>query len=368
MSVVDFSSGADAALPSIRNGFYQGPILASDGSLEPIITYFDKLLGQDRVRAIGSADDGSLKLAIDFNLDRELTTEVAFIRTPDDWGGYDHHIIASTQYGCPHTCGMCVDGLPNSFKAHMSPEQMAYAAYRVLQEAEKIRGIDPTAKFIIMQLGSGDPGANGMNAGAFIRNVHKVDQRIKGVYTSTAGALGKNNMPHIVAAAIEAKSKGVIVEAQFSVHTLDPEKRHQLISLPATPLDKIREAAWSYAAKTRNNAYINYMVVPGWNNSLEDARALAKYVPENCILKLVRLNPTDDLFQLPQFLQVECTDKDVGRFSDLVMTAFMAAQNHSLIITPKDNAALVEAACGTVGRGALKGRSQLQLIKGFEPN
>lgn len=328
-----------------QNGYYNGPKI-EDG-LEPVIEHLDAHSEFKLVKSV----NGSIRMQFEFREGLEvLKAEMAFIRKPDDWGdGHDHHLIGSVCVGCTHGCSMCVDGIPKSWKADFSPEQQAYMQRKTLEAANEIEPIAPNAKIKLLLTGSGDPFAAAHNMVRLAPALREVDDRLVTMYASTAGAI--RNMDLMVETAHKAKENGVRVDSQFSVHTFDPEKRRVLIPNPNIHPVTLAQSAQEFHERTENTAYINYMVVPGWNDSDVDAALIAQHVGEGCTLKLVEFNDTGAIegFKLPEFLQgKKCSRADVENLQAKVITKMRELGRNFEIITPEDRAYEVDAACGTV--------------------
>jgi len=402
--VTGFSPVASGLTQTNRlRGHYpdSAPRLERDGP-QAVKGYFDQYFREhpERIRVVDYSEDGSVTIAMYYYVDlqdhdNDLTTTISFIRNPESLHGVTHNIVGSTQFGCNHPCLTCKDGLPKSFKGHMVKEHMFDATARIIWIADQFAPIADDATIELLQTGQGDPLRNGFNVAPFFRHLHLVDSRIVRAYSSTAGAL--HTLTEMIDAANVAKGHGIIISCQFSLHT--PFQKERAIFMPGlnTKVEDLLQAAKRFHDETNNPAYINYIVIRGWNDSPEHAEALARMIPEGCILKLVALNSVKELvgerddygnvyvsdinpdlegtpdiagkpihqIQIPKAFQIELTPEearhDVWKFRERIDVCGRGTQ----ITSPEDKAGIVGADCGMVSNG--KGNNQHKMISVIRP-
>lgn len=194
-----------------------------------------------------------------------------------------HTVCVSSQVGCPVGCTFCATG-EGGFVRHLSvAEIVAQPLYyaRLLREQEQ-------AVTNIVVMGMGEPL---LNYDATWQSIERWnDSRGFGlgarkITISTAGYV-----PGIERLAGEELQVGLAV----SLHAADDALRDELVPLNATyPLSKVLAACREYVLRTRRRVTIEYALIQHVNDSLSQARQLARLLRGLvCHVNLIPLNPT----------------------------------------------------------------------------
>jgi 23S rRNA (adenine2503-C2)-methyltransferase len=205
------------------------------------------------------APDGTAKFA--FRTWDEHVVESVFIPHADH-----NTVCVSSQIGCAYGCPFCAtgqQGLVRSLTAGEIVEQVV----RVQREqgTRRVRNV--------VFMGMGEPLANYQ---AVLRAVRLLNQAgglhigARHIAISTCG---------LPAEIRELAGEGLQLNLSISLHGATDEVRSQLVPVNRThPLAEVMEAARHYARVTGRKVSFEYTVVPGVNDSAEQAKLLAGLV------------------------------------------------------------------------------------------
>jgi len=232
------------------------------------------------------SDDVTQKLLMELE-DRSLI-ETVLIRAPQTGVGRERSrktVCVSIQVGCAYGCKFCASGLAG-FKRNLSAAEVVAQLMQIcrMEDAHPGRAKDEIASFDnIVFMGMGEPLANydalvraigilnadwGLNFGA------------RRITVSTSGLA-----PQIERLAGE----GVAVRLAISLHGATNEVRERIMPVNKRyPLEKLIPAAKAFRQRHGRMLTLEFILIEGINDSLEQAGGLAKIAEElhahvNCI-------------------------------------------------------------------------------------
>lgn len=188
-------------------------------------------------------------------------------------------VCISSQVGCALACDFCMTG-KLGFQRNLEAWEIVDQVLQIRDEAERpVRGV--------VFMGMGEPLLNYANATKAARILcHPAGLAISGrsITFSTAGWVPgirryrADHLPYRLA---------------FSVTSAIPEKRAEVLPVEKTwPLETLVEEIRAYAAERKERAMVAYVMISGFNTSLEDAQAL-KTLFDGVPLKLDLIDVTD---------------------------------------------------------------------------
>jgi len=222
------------------------------------------------------ASDGSAKLAF-------RTTDGHLIETVLILHRSRITVCVSSQVGCAFGCAFCAtgkQGLTRSLRAGEIAEQVV----RVQQE------IAPKRVTNIVFMGMGEPLANYdavLKAVALINNEHGLGIGARHIAISTCG------LPDQIR---RLAGEGLQVALAISLHGATDAVRNQLVPAGRKhPIAQLMAAARHYAQSTGRKIAFEYVVVPGTNDTSEQATRLAallRGLPS--MVNVIPRNPLDE--------------------------------------------------------------------------
>jgi 23S rRNA (adenine2503-C2)-methyltransferase len=185
-------------------------------------------------------------------------------------------LCLSSQSGCPLTCTFCATG------------QMAFGrnltASEILDQALHFRRIEPVSHCVFM--GMGEPMLNLDEVLAAARRLPDLGITHRRTTISTVGWL-----PGLRRFVDEVDEP---IRLALSLHAPDDELRSRLMPVnDRYPLADVLAECRRHAAATRRRVYVEYVLLAGVNDSVEQARALAALLgSEHFKVNLIPYNPT----------------------------------------------------------------------------
>jgi 23S rRNA (adenine(2503)-C(2))-methyltransferase len=194
----------------------------------------------------------------------------------------------SCQLGCAMKCAFCATGALG-FKRNLSTHEIWGQVLFWNNYLRKNRIAERVSDVVYM--GMGEPFNNFDNVAESITTLTSPDSfgmSERSISVSTSGV-----------AAMMGKFGEMFPQANLalSLHSADPEKRKALMPVTfAYDLDKIVEGLKAYFAKCNRKVFIEYILLDGVNDSLEDARQLLDYLKrvgrhELLLVNLIVFNP-----------------------------------------------------------------------------
>lgn len=188
-------------------------------------------------------------------------------------------LCVSSQVGCPIRCAFCASGVRGLIRS-------LDAAEIIEQVLHVRRDLGQRPSHIVM-MGMGEP----------LLNFGPVVQALE-IWTNP-DLLGFSPRRITVSAAgtpaslMRLADTGLAVHVAVSLHGADDETRRRLV--PGSPAGRVQgliDAAAAYAARTRRDATVEYVLIRGENDDLAQAEALADAIRGRHIhVNLIPLNP-----------------------------------------------------------------------------
>ena len=206
--------------------------------------------------------DGSRKYS--FELGNGLHMEAAFFTVPQR----ERPKIAcvSTQLGCAVGCPFCAAAHAPFFR-NLTTEEIVFQIASILGDEPVEKTFDEGLEVSFM--GTGEPLANLGNLLGAIHQIHYRYPKITRVSISTAGPAKR----------IEALTAAMpilpTVHLQISLHATSDAIRRRLIPNAPDSIANLLAAGHRFHEKTGDQVFLNYVLLKGINDSVEDARWLA---------------------------------------------------------------------------------------------
>lgn len=194
-------------------------------------------------------------------------------------------ICLSTQVGCPLNCAFCATG-QTGFQRNLTSDeiiiQVLFWARFLKKENKKINNL--------VFMGMGEPLLNydaTLNAIHLINHPDYFNIGARHISISTAGII-----PGIKKLAQEK----IQINLAISLHTLDNTLRSKLMPINKTyPITQVLSVVKEYLQKTHRQIMIEYLLIKGLNDRVEDALNLAqqlkKYLGKLFFVNLITFNP-----------------------------------------------------------------------------
>jgi 23S rRNA (adenine2503-C2)-methyltransferase len=235
-------------------------------------------------------------------------------------------LCVSSQIGCAAACGFCATGqmgIAKNLSAAEILDQVVLAGERMRAESRRVRNV--------VFMGMGEPFHNEA-----------------AVYDSVAALLSPEMFHHtpgrilistvgIPDAMVRCARRFPEVNLALSLHSVRQEVREQLIPLAVKyTLDELRRAIQKVNEIQNNTLMIEYLMLAGVNDSLDDASELAFWLSGlNAHVNLIPYNPID---AAPRLHTTERPQRDA--FAEILRAAgFVTTIRYSL-------GADIAAACG----------------------
>jgi len=199
----------------------------------------------------------------------------------------------STQVGCKYTCRFCASG--------------AAGFLRNLNQAEILNQIIAIKKDIkdninnIVFMGIGEPLDNYdtlLNSIRIINAKYGFNIGQRKITISTCG---------LVDGIKKLAKEGLQIELSVSLHSAIDSKRNEIVPLNKKyPLAKLSSAIREFVKLTKRKVTFEYILLGGFNTTLDDAKALAEFTRGmDCKINLIPFNPVcDKQFSQPAKLEV----------------------------------------------------------------
>jgi 23S rRNA (adenine2503-C2)-methyltransferase len=185
-------------------------------------------------------------------------------------------VCVSSQSGCPLTCTFCATG-QMSFHRNLS-------AFEILDQALHFRRLEPIDHIVFM--GMGEPMLNVDEVIAAARRLPDLGVTHRRTTVSTVGWL-----PGLRRFVDEVEEP---VRLALSLHVAEPALRSQLMAVnDRYPLADVLAECRRYFELRRRKVFIEYVLLAGVNDRVEQARTLAGVLdPKVFKVNLIPYNPT----------------------------------------------------------------------------
>jgi len=282
------------------------------------------------------AGDGTIKLVFTLS-DGERIQSVIM---PD---GERASVCVSTQAGCALGCGFCLTGA-GGYRRNLTLAEMAGQ----VMAAREVLGVDVKVTNIVF-MGMGEP----------LLNYERVVELIRILIDPAGFALSHNRITvstsGITPAIERLGCEGLNVNLAVSLNAPTDALRTRLMPVNKKyPLAGLMKALRAYPLQGKKRLTIEYVLLGGLNDSVDDARALVRLLSGlRCKVNVIPFNPYPGAsFTRPR-------KEAVDRFRDIVIKGgFMAVMR-------KSRGAGIGAACGQLG-GPGKGGADVKGSPGSE--
>ncbi len=198
---------------------------------------------------------------------------------------YGLSLCVTTQVGCNMGCEFCASG-------ELKKLRDLTAGEIVLQVLEAQRIINERISHVVV-MGIGEPFDNYDNLIRFINIIndhHGLGIGARHITVSTAGVIPK---------IIDFANLNMQANLAISLHATTDEVRDQIMPINKKyPLADLRKAMYYYCDNTNRRLTIEYILINGVNDSVDDAKRLLKYLRGvHCYINLIPLNSVNDKYQ-----------------------------------------------------------------------
>ena len=300
----------------LQNWVYRKLAFSFEEMTELPLAFRQKLVHKIRLHSLELAQevtgkDGTVKAL--FNLADGKTVETALMYYDRSSAGQRRTVCVSTQVGCAMGCPFCATG-QQGFERNMTPgeiiDQVLYFAHflRVKCNDGKYKSEKAGRITNIVFMGMGEPLANYDALWQAIEMLNSPDGfglGARNMLISTAGLV-----PQIRRLSQEKLQVGLAV----SLHASDNGLRSRLVPLNKKyPLEELVPACQDYCRSTGRRLSFEYILFNGINDSLAQARSLARLIQGlNCHVNLIPANATDNpSYQPPPRRSVLAFEKEL---------------------------------------------------------
>ncbi|MDF1546126.1 MAG: 23S rRNA (adenine(2503)-C(2))-methyltransferase RlmN [bacterium] len=272
--------------------------------------------------------DGTIKYA--FTLEDGLPIETVLIPVHDSEKAA---LCVSSQAGCALACKFCATGTMG-LKRDLTVGEIIGQLMRV----RDLKGENAFSNVVFM--GMGEP----------LNNFDNMVETLK-IITAHNGFNMAGRRVTVSTSGISPKIKkladaGLKCRLAVSLHAATQEKREKIMPVAQTfKLDKLMEAIKYYGVQTGERVTLEYILFDGFNDSMEDVKALGALVRGiPCMINILAYNPVDGLdFNRP-------TDEKVDWFGRKLLPHVPA------VTVRKSRGQDIDAACGQLAAKQILGR------------
>lgn len=223
-----------------------------------------------------TSSDGTTKFLFELE-DKNLIETVLMVHE------YGYSVCVTTQVGCNMGCKFCASGIVKKIRNLETYE----IVLQVLTIDNYLRKSDKRVSHVVI-MGIGEPFDNYDNVMDFIKIINEpkgLEIGSRHITLSTCGLVPKIK---------EFASFPLQVNLAISLHFATNEKRSKYMPINKKyQLDELFDALEYYYQQTNRRITLEYILLRDINDSLQDARELAKYAQRlNCYINLIPYNET----------------------------------------------------------------------------
>lgn len=238
---------------------------------------------------------------------------------------YGNSICVSSQVGCAIGCKFCASGL-GGFKRNLTAAEMLA---QVMYFAKQLKVAGQRVSHIVI-MGSGEPLLNYENVLEFMKLAHDpelLNISYRNITLSTSG---------IIPGIKRLQTENLPINLAISLHASEHEKRTAIMPINSScPMVEVINQAGRYAEVTKRQITYEYIVLAGFNDSLEDAERLVKLLRGQ--LACVNLIPANNV---QEYGLQKSSLTQVKAFEDYLQ------KNKIPVTIRKEMGADINAACG----------------------
>ncbi len=278
------------------------------------------------------ASDGSQKYL--FKLADDQRIESVYMPLPK--GTSDRtSICLSSQAGCAVGCTFCVTGFFGAGR-NLTPGEMLGQFFTIQREKE----IPPELMNVVF-MGMGEPLLNFDNLVATLDSLYR-NLAPRRITVSTSGII-----PGIEALAKLERRPNLAI----SINAPDRKRREEIMPITSKyPLEELMAALRRFPLEKGRDLTIEYVLLAGYNDSNQDALALAKLIRG---IRGAKVNaiPFNEDANLPKWMK-RPSDRDIDRFVDTLV------RNGVRVTVRRSKGRDIAAACGQLrGKEVAKSRA-----------
>lgn len=228
-----------------------------------LVTNF-KILSVVPIEVLTSETKDSIKALLKLS-DGSIVETVLISPKPGTWSA-----CISCQVGCAVNCSFCATG-KLGFKRNLTSEEITDQVlfWKSYLQKNNIEGNFTN----IVYMGMGEPFLNFEEVEKSLNQIigsDFYDFSSRKVSVSTSGIMDRLE---------EFAEKFPQVNLAVSLHSADPEKRSQLMPINKKyDLEKIKTSLSEYLKKYKRKVFIEYLMIDGINDSIEDTKILVEYL------------------------------------------------------------------------------------------
>ena len=243
-------------------------------------------------------------------------------------------VCLSSQAGCAVGCTFCVTGFFGAGR-NLTPAEMLGQLYTIQREKQV-----PWEQMNVVFMGMGEPLLNYEHVVTTLESMNRVIAPRR-ITVSTSGII-----PGLEALAKLERRPNVAI----SINAPDRKRREEIMPITKKyPLEELIETLRRFPVEKGRELTAEYVLLAGYNDSKDDAIALAKLL--RGVRAKVNAIPFNEDPNLPKWMQ-RPTDKAIDRFVDTLV-------NHGVPVTVRRSKGNdIAAACGQLrGREEAKSRA-----------
>lgn len=224
------------------------------------------------------AEDGTIKLLLEMSDGAKV--ETVLMRYD-----YGNAICVSSEVGCSMGCAFCASGILKKERVLKCEEivgQVIVMNQLLAEEGENVSHI--------VVMGTGEPFDNYDNVMSFIRIMNDPKGMGIGARHITVSTCG------LVEGIKKYSDEGIQINLALSLHAPNDEIRRELMPIAKRySIDETLSAIKEYIEKTNRRVTFEYIMIDGVNDSIENAKELAKRLSGIlCYVNLIPLNPVKE--------------------------------------------------------------------------
>ncbi len=238
---------------------------------------------------------------------------------------YGNSVCVSSQVGCNMGCAFCASGLTKKSR-NLKASEMVAQVMAIQKELD--RSNERVSHIVVM--GTGEPFDNYENVMNFLKTVNHDRGLAIGSRHITISTCG------VVPKIYEFADGHYQYNLAVSLHAPNNRLRDSLMPInKAYPLEELMKAIDYYTKENNRRLTFEYILLNGVNNSVEDAKELARLLrPYNCYVNLIPYNSVDEHGFRP------VNREEAMKFYDILKKEKIA------VTIRKEHGSDIDAACG----------------------